>query len=206
MKNVKKIVILMTPILLFAILFVPYSLVNQHFIVDWLGCGCPVIDETGNMVENNFNANDFTALFWLFVSACVTAISAFLSKIIPKEKVWLRVLYIVGMLVLSILITYQFCQMMMWNWPIPICRAEWAFNVMWFWCKFGATLYATILTIFTISHEITRYSRYQTALLKLKEIILQKLEMHFAFPFFMLLSLKKEKTVWFVKIEPFYLL
>ena len=115
MKNVKKIVILMTPILLFAILFVPYSLVNQHFIVDWFGCGCPVIDETGNMVENNFNANDFTALFWLFVSACVTAISAFLSKIIPKEKVWLRVLYIVGMLVLSILITYQFCQMMMWN-------------------------------------------------------------------------------------------
>ena len=115
MKNVKKIVILMTPILLFAILFVPYSLVNQHFIVDWLGCGCPVIDETGNMVENNFNANDFTELFWLFVSACVTAISAFLSKIIPKEKVWLRVLYIVGMLVLSILITYQFCQMMMWK-------------------------------------------------------------------------------------------
>ena len=115
MKNVKKIVILLTPILLFAVLFVPYSLVNQHFIVDWLGCGCPVIDEAGNMVENNFNANDFTALFWLFISACVTAISAFLSKIIPKEKVWLRVLYIVGMLVLSILITYQFCQMMAWN-------------------------------------------------------------------------------------------
>ena len=115
MKNVKKIVILMTPILLFAVLFVPYSLANQHFIVDWLGCGCPVIDEAGNMVENNFNANDFTALFWLFISACVTAISVFLSKIIPKEKVWLRVLYIVGMLVLSILITYQFCQIMMWR-------------------------------------------------------------------------------------------
>ena len=114
MKNVKKIVILLTPILLFAVLFVPYSLANQHFIVDWLGCGCPVIDEAGNVVENNFNANDFTTLFWLLVSACVTAISAFLSKRIPKEKVWLRVLYIVGMLVLSILITYQFCQMMMW--------------------------------------------------------------------------------------------
>jgi len=27
---------------------------------------------------------------------------------------------------------------------------------MRFWCKFGATLYATILTIFTISHDITR--------------------------------------------------
>ena len=114
MKNVKKIVILLTPILLFAVLFVPYSLANQHFIVDWLGCGCPVIDEAGNVVENNFNANDFTALFWLYVSACVTAITALLAKRIPKEKVWLRVLYIVGMLVLSILITYQFCQMMMW--------------------------------------------------------------------------------------------
>ena len=79
MKNVKKIAVLLTPILLFAVLFVPYSLVNQHFIVDWLGCGCPVIDTAGNMVENNFNANDFTALFWLFVSACVTALSAFLS-------------------------------------------------------------------------------------------------------------------------------
>ena len=115
MKNVKKIVILMTPILLFAILFVPYDLVNQHFIVDWLGCGCPVIDEAGNVVENNFNANDFTALFWLFVSACVTAISAFLAKRIPKEKVWLRVLYIAGMIVISLLITYQFCQMMRWS-------------------------------------------------------------------------------------------
>ena len=115
MKNVKKIVVLLTPILLFAVLFIPYSLVNQHFIVDWLGCGCPVIDEAGNMVENNFNANDFTALFWLFVSVCVTAISAFLSRRIPKEKVWFKLVYIAGMLFISLLITYQFCQMMMWN-------------------------------------------------------------------------------------------
>ena len=54
-----------------------------------------------------------------------------------------------------------------------------------FWCKFGATLYATILTIFTIScvnatkthdkatisHDILRYSRYQTVFLKFQEII-----------------------------------
>ena len=115
MKNAKKIAVLLTPILLFAVLLIPYSLVNQHFIVDWLGCSCPVIDEAGNMVENNFNANDFTALFWLFVSACVTAISAFLSKRIPKEKVWFKVVYIAGMLLISLLITYQFCQMMAWN-------------------------------------------------------------------------------------------
>jgi len=115
MKSIKTIAVLLSPILVFAILLIPYSLVNQHFIVDWLGCGCPVIDEAGNMVENNFNANDFTALFWLFISICVTAISVFLSKRIPKEKIWLRVLYVVGMLLLSLLITYQFYQMMMWN-------------------------------------------------------------------------------------------
>ena len=122
MKSMKTIAILLTPLLLFAILFIPYSLANQHFIVDWLGCGCPVIDEAGNMVENNFNANDFTALFWLVISVCVVAISVFLSKKIQKEKMWFRVLYIVGMLLISLVITYQFCQMMMWNWQIPICR------------------------------------------------------------------------------------
>lgn len=104
-----------TPILLFAVLFIPYSLVNKNFIVAWLGCGCPVIDETGNMVENNFNVNDFTALFWLFVSACVTVISVGLSKRIPRDKMWLRVVYIFCMLVVSLLITYQFYQMMMWK-------------------------------------------------------------------------------------------
>ena len=115
MKSIKMMAILLTPLLLFAIFLVPYSLVNQHFIVDWLGCGCPVIDEAGNMVENNFNANDFTALFWLFISICVTAISVFLSKRIQKEKMWFKVLYILGMFLVSLLITYQFCQMMMWD-------------------------------------------------------------------------------------------
>ena len=115
MKSIKTIAILLTPLLLFAILFIPYILANQYFIVDWLGCSCPVIDEAGNMVENNFNANDFTALFWLVISVCVVAISVFLSKRIPKEKMWFRVLYIVGMLFISLVITYQFCQMMMWD-------------------------------------------------------------------------------------------
>ena len=115
MKRVKRIAVLLTPILLFAVLVIPYRFVNQYVIVDWLGCGCPVMDESGNMVTSNFNANDFTAWFWLFVSACVTVISGFLSKRISKEKIWLRALYIVGMLAASLLITYQFCQMMMWN-------------------------------------------------------------------------------------------
>ena len=115
MKAMKTIAVLLTPILLFAVLLIPYNLVNQAFIVDWLGCGCPVVDEAGNLVENNFNANDFTALFWLFVSACVTALSVILSKRIQKEKMWLRVLYVVGMLLVSLVIAYRFTQMMMWK-------------------------------------------------------------------------------------------
>ena len=115
MKLIKTIAILLAPILLFAVFIVPYSLVNQHFIVDWLGCGCPILDEAGNMVENNFNANDFTILFWLFISICVTVISVFLSKRIPKEKTWLKILYIVAMLLTSLLIAYRFYILMMWT-------------------------------------------------------------------------------------------
>ncbi len=115
MKLIKKIAVLVAPLLLFVVLLVPYSWANQQFIVEWLGCGCPVIDEFGNMVENNFNANDFTALFWLFISICTTIISVFSSRSISKEKIWLRVLYVIGMLLVSFLITYQFYQMMMWN-------------------------------------------------------------------------------------------
>ena len=115
MKSIKTLSILLSPILLFAVLLVPYSLINQHFIVDWLGCGCPVIDEAGNIVENNFHANDFTALFWLFISVCVTGISVLLSKRIPKETMWPRILYVAGMLLISLVITDQFCQMMMWD-------------------------------------------------------------------------------------------
>ena len=115
MKLVKKMAVLITPLLLFAVLLIPYSWANQQFIVEWLGCGCPVIDEFGNMVENNFNANDFTALFWLFISICATAISVLLSKRMLREKLWLRILYIIGIFLISLLIGYQFYQMMMWN-------------------------------------------------------------------------------------------
>jgi len=115
MKLVKKIPILLSPLLLFVILLVPYSFANRHFIVDWLGCGCPVIDEAGNMAESYFNANDFTALFWLFISICVATISAFLSKRILCGKKWLKVLYTITMLLVSLLISFQFYLMMMWT-------------------------------------------------------------------------------------------
>ena len=112
---IKKLAILTTPLLLFVILPIPYSWVNQRFIVEWFGCGCPKLDEFGNMINPDFNANDFTALFWLFVSICATVISVFLAKQIPKEKMWLRILYVVCIFVVSLLISQQFCQMMMWK-------------------------------------------------------------------------------------------
>jgi len=34
MKFIKKMPVLLTPISLFAVLFIPYSLLNQHFIVE----------------------------------------------------------------------------------------------------------------------------------------------------------------------------
>lgn len=115
MKLIKKIFVLIAPLFSFAILLIPYSWANQTFIVEWFGCGCPKVDEFGNIVHPNFNANDFTALFWLFVTICVTVASVFLSKKITKEKMWLRIFYVAGMLALSLFISYQFIQMMMWN-------------------------------------------------------------------------------------------
>ena len=113
---IKKFLILLLPLLLFFILLIPYSYVNNEMIVDWLGCGCPKVDtETGEMIHDYFSANDFTACFWLIVSLCVTVVSAFLTKRLPKNKIWLKILYVILMLAVSLFISYQFVQVMMWN-------------------------------------------------------------------------------------------
>lgn len=118
MKNknmIRDVLLLATPFLLFFALLVPYCWVNKAFIVEWFGCGCPKVDEFGMTVYPDFNANDFTRLFWLFISLCATVISAFLSKRILKKRRWLRVLYVAGMFVLSLLIAWRFSRMMMWR-------------------------------------------------------------------------------------------
>ena len=115
MRTTKKIVVLIAPLLLFVVLLVPYSWVNQQVIVEWLGCGCPQLDAYGNMVENRFNANDFTLLFWLFIALCVTVIGACLSRKIWGEKKWLRIAYIVGVFFISLFVAFAFYRMMMWN-------------------------------------------------------------------------------------------
>ena len=109
----RKVFRLASPLFLFFVLFFPYSIVNRRFIVEWFGCGCPKIDELGNVVQNDFNANDFTFLFWLFITLCVTVIAFFVSKgALTGVKRWA---YIAAMFIVSFLITYHFYQMLMWN-------------------------------------------------------------------------------------------
>ena len=112
----KKIAIRISPLLLFAVLFLPYCWLNSAVIVEVFGCGCPQSNDRGEMVYPTFSANDFTMLFWLLVSACVTAMAVFLSiKKIPGDRKWLRVVYVAGMLIASIFISYIFSRLMMWS-------------------------------------------------------------------------------------------
>ena len=108
-------IIFLTPLLSFLVLFIPYSWVNQQFLVKWFGCGCPKIDKFGNMISDYFNANDVTKLFWSVIALCSTVAAFFLSKKISKEKWWLRVLYVVGIFVVSLFVARRFTQMMMWR-------------------------------------------------------------------------------------------
>ena len=101
MKNeslLKKVSLLLAPLTLFPLLFYPYSLVNGRVIVDIFGCGCPVIDSDGNVTQNLFNANDFTACFWFAVTS----------------RPWLRIVYITGVAALSFSCMYLFNRLMLW--------------------------------------------------------------------------------------------
>ncbi len=109
-----KAVLLLSPLSAFAILLFPYNWANRRFIVKWLGCGCPIIEGSGGMVDQYFNANDFTRLFWLFVTLCVMVTSIFLSKRLLGHKPWLRVLYIIGMLPISLFLSVQCIFTMLW--------------------------------------------------------------------------------------------
>ena len=111
----KKTLILLAPLLIFAILVIPYSILNSEVIVERFGCGCPQVDEYGNVYEPRFNANDFTACFWGAVTLIVTAVSAFLSLKIIKSKAWLRILYVIGIFSTSLYISYLLCQSMVWK-------------------------------------------------------------------------------------------
>ncbi|MBE6540875.1 MAG: hypothetical protein E7672_00285 [Ruminococcaceae bacterium] len=111
--NLKTIIFLILPIILFAVLVVPYSYLNSEYIVDIFGCGCPKIDEFGNIIENDINANDITAVFWACVALCSTVIGGFISVKLPK--IWMRILYTFAVFAVSLTIAYNLTQSMMWN-------------------------------------------------------------------------------------------
>ncbi len=106
---------LFLPFLLFVAFPIPYARLNKAFIVKWLGCGCPKIDESGNMIDSYFSANSFTALFWFFVTIGATVWAVLLARRIPKEKAWLRTLYAAAVFIMSILLSYLLTGLMMWD-------------------------------------------------------------------------------------------
>ena len=113
MKNFKP-TVFASPLLLFPILLIPYSLLNRHVLVKVFGCGCPKVDSLGNIITPDFNANDFTSLFWLFISVCATVIAFLLSRSF-KDKPWLRIVYTAVILALSLIISTKFTVMMTWK-------------------------------------------------------------------------------------------
>ena len=113
--RMKQVMKLMIPVLVFPMLFLPYQMLNSFVIVEWLGCGCPKVDASGEMIHDYFSANDFTAIFWLVIAVGVTALSGFLSKDIFKEKKWIRVIYTAGIFVVSVLAAYMMIPLMMWS-------------------------------------------------------------------------------------------
>lgn len=112
-KTIRDMVLLTIPLLLFAALFELYKWANEKYIVKWFGCACPKIDAYGNLIDS-FNANDFTQLFWFIVSLCVTAFAVLLSKRIPKSHMWIRAVYVVVILLVSLFISSHFYHMLQW--------------------------------------------------------------------------------------------
>ncbi|MCL2489049.1 MAG: hypothetical protein FWE80_10235 [Oscillospiraceae bacterium] len=111
--DIKKIIKPYWPLLLFPVLCIPYTILNQNVIVNWLGCGCPRIDEQGNIVKH-FNANNFTALFWDAVA--LTAVILFLYNIKKLPIKWYyKVLQLLLVIIASVFIMMKFNASMQWN-------------------------------------------------------------------------------------------
>lgn len=111
----KNVAILISPMLLFVVLPIPYSYLNGLVLVKWFGCGCPKFDAAGNMISPDFNANHFTMIFWTVVSVGATVLAFFLSKKFIGNRKWLRALYVAGILAVSLLISCFIFRMTMWE-------------------------------------------------------------------------------------------
>lgn len=100
-------------LLLFPLVYLPYHWFNTRFLVKWFGCGCPVLDETGQLVANRFNANTVTSLFWLGITGAVIGISLYQAR---KFATWYgKTLYLLGMIGISLSLALVACWSMQWN-------------------------------------------------------------------------------------------
>ena len=113
--HIKKISMCVAPLLLFPALFIPYAWLNSAVIVKWLGCGCPKITASGEMLDDYFSANDFTRIFWLVVAMGITAIAWLQSKAIFTEKKWARIIYVVVIFSISVFLACQFTSHLLWS-------------------------------------------------------------------------------------------
>ena len=105
---------LLSPILIFPLLFLPYSLLNSAVIVEIFGCGCPTLSTDGVAVYSRFNANDFTACFWFAAAVGAVLLAFFQSKKVMAARIPLRVLYLTGVAVMSLAFVFAFNRLMMW--------------------------------------------------------------------------------------------
>lgn len=108
----KKIVKLYWHLLIFPVLYIPYSYFNTKVLVNWLGCGCPRIDESGNLLDY-FSANDFSIVFWSVITLIIITISLFKTRLISK---WYhRLIYILLISILSPLIALMIIYSVQWS-------------------------------------------------------------------------------------------
>jgi hypothetical protein len=98
---------------IYPVLYFPYGILNRNVIVKWLGCGCPVIDENGNMIIRAFNANDFTSYVALLIGLMTVIITILNVKHINKTKN--KILYLIIMLSATLYMGFTFVRSQMWN-------------------------------------------------------------------------------------------
>lgn len=112
MTFLKKFFVLFWQFLPFPVLYFPYKILNEQVLMDWLGCGCPRLDENGQIVPH-FSANSFTAYFWFAVALFSIIITVINLKRISKW--YFKVAYAVVCIFLALFLSNSFYYHMQWN-------------------------------------------------------------------------------------------
>ena len=110
--RLRKFLLLLSPLAFYPVtIFIYYRLTGEYF-GDLFGCGCYF---EGKLPGFPFNANDVNGFFWQFYTVCISIVFILLSRKIPKNKIWLRIIYIISMIAISVFIGYKIWQRFLWN-------------------------------------------------------------------------------------------